>query len=142
VLKGTSIIHPRLHETVTGWRDRGLPDCGKIERQASGDPIIDQVTLVRTPQPAVLVFEGPCTAQPAPYGDRVIVVGDAQLVIRKYVVSFGWQCPAVDIDDVVTLTKTHDPALLLRPLVVIDVQADTFQSRRMLICEDRPGRNP
>lgn len=141
-LPGSSIVNPKLHEHLTGWRRRGLPDTCTITRPSTAVATVDPETLVRTPASPTVIYDGGCTAQPAPYGDRVVITGDTQVVIRKYVVSIDADAASIDVDDVVVLTTTEDPLLLGRPLVVVDVTGDTFQSRRLIICEDRPGMHP
>jgi hypothetical protein len=141
-LAGAGIVSPHLQSHVVGWRNRGLPDTCTVTRASTTVTAVDPETLQRVPSLPSLVYSGPCSAQPAPYGDRIIVLGDEQVVVRKYVVSVEAAAVGIDVDDVVTVTATDDPELQGRPLVVIDITADTFASRRLLVCEDRPGVQP
>lgn len=131
-------MHRELRASVLG--ELGMPDECTITRPIAGDGAIDAGTGIWSPPAGVLVYSGICRVQPDTRARPTVVdTGDVSVHLRRYRASLPWDVDQVLINDVLTVTCTHDPQLAGRPLLVRDVKYDTFQVRRFLDLEDHPN---
>lgn len=140
-LPNSRLLHPRFHKELRGSAvaDRGLPDTCRIVRATAGQGTIDPESGLWTPPAGTTVFTGCCRVQPDPRSrPKTADTTDELLVLQRYKASIPWDAPEVLVDDVLTVTCTHDPHMAGRHFIVRDVKFDTFQVRRFLDLEDHP----
>ncbi len=141
-LPNSRAVDPRLHQELRGSAlgELGMPDECTITRPTAGEGSIDPGTGQWTPPAGVTVFTGACRVQPDTRARPTVVdTLDVSRHLRRYRASIPWDAPQVLVDDVLTVTRTHDPQLAGRPLLVRDVKYDTFQVRRFIDLEDHPN---
>lgn len=140
-LANSRTVHPRFLQEIrrSAVADLGLPDECTIVRPAPGQGTVDADSGRWTPPAGQPVFTGPCRLQSDPRArPKNADTTDELLVMQRYKASLPWDAPQVLVDDVLTVTRTHDPQLAGRPFVVRDVKYDTFQVRRFLDLEEHP----
>lgn len=140
-LPNSRLLHPRFLAEVrrSAVADKGLPDSCTITRPGPGQGTIDPDSGLWTPPAGALVFTGACRVQPDPRArPKTADTTDELLVLQRYKASIPWDAPQVLVDDVLTVTCTHDPQMAGRFFIVRDVKFDTFQVRRFLDLEDHP----
>ena len=82
------------------------------------------------------VYAGPCRVKPAA-AEQVRTSGEVAVSTRRYTVSVPLAVATVQRGDVLTVTASADPALVGRPLVVIDFTLGELVTARRLTVEDR-----
>lgn len=136
---GSHVIDPHLWRAIRAVMSLGLVDEGEVTRD-TGEWIIDPDTLISVPAPPLVLYEGPGNCQPMiGLNERMVQTGGETRTVNRYVCSIRWTATEILIGDIYTVTASADPMLDGRSLVIRDVIGDTFQSRRVLICEDDAG---
>lgn len=103
-----------------------LADFGRIDRPGAGGTI-DPVTGVFTPAADSLVYEGPCRVRmQARSSEEADVFGDTSVTTTRVLISFPYDIPDVEIDDVVIITESDDPHIGGRSFRVVAVPSSTF----------------
>lgn len=128
-----------LLDTIRQVQTGGMIDQLLIRRD-TGTTSVDPVTLVETPV-LKTVYEGAGRFQPLTgLNERRVIIAGETRTANRYVAAVPWDAPEVLEGDSVTVLATSDPELTDRSVVVRDVVYDSFQTRRVLVCEDDPGR--
>lgn len=91
------------------------------------------VGTVRTPT-YTTVYTGVCSARAYQASDAI--AGDRQLEFRAIRVRLPHGTTGIKVDDRVTITSTHDGALDGKVLVVRNIRTDSYNTVRVLECED------
>lgn len=113
-----------------------LIDACTVTRASTSPPVYDPVTMQYTPAAPTAVFTGACWVRPAQAGANVVEAGDEPVTLRTFLVSLPWDCPTVEVDDMLTVTASLDPRLVGRPLRVVAVAYSTAHVRRQITVED------
>jgi hypothetical protein len=98
--------------------------------RVTGDSIVG---TTRTPT-LTQVYSGVCSARALAASDAD--AGERQLELRTVFVRLPHDTTTIKVDDRVTLTSTHDGALNGRVLTVRNVRTDSYNTVRVLVCED------
>lgn len=101
-----------------------------------GEPIVSDDGLTVTVPAPLVRYSGPCRVAPFADAARVRDVAERPVTFRIYRVFLPWDATPVEVDDVVTITRSTDPDLASRPLRVMDVPATTLETERVLLCEE------
>lgn len=132
----SAVVDPWLWHAIRGVAGRGLVDELELLRAEVGT-IIDPDTLIETPAPPALIWSGPGNIQPmVGLNERRVIIGAETRTTNRYVASIEWDAAEILVDDIVRVAASADPRMHGREVVVRDVLGDTFQSRRVVICED------
>lgn len=115
------------------WATRFVDTCtiGRVTGRT-----LNTSTGVYTPT-VVSQYSGPCLVRPqAPASAQA---GQELIEQRNYRVFLPYTVTAVKVDDVVTVTSIFDGVLNGKQLIVRNILADTYNTRRVLECEDNQG---
>lgn len=83
------------------------------------------------PPPASEVYRGPARITPSPTTERNLVVGEAQVVTRRYALAITWDAAELHVDDLVRVTDGDDPELVGKTLRIADVEYGSVQWERV-----------
>lgn len=115
--------------------ESAMPDTCTITRAGAAD--IDPVTGVYSGTPST-VFSGACRVrQYSNSQDAVVMVGDLDETLARYVLTVPASATGVAIDDVVTVSSTNDSDLDGRSFYVSHIPRQSWLTDRRLIIEDR-----
>lgn len=142
-LPRSGVVHPRLHQELrrSTVGTAGMPDECTIVHPTDGQGTIDPTSGLWFPPDGITVYTGVCRVQADTRMMRggLVDTGDIAITLHRYRASIPWDTAEILVDDILTVTRTHDPHLAGRPLMVRDVKFDTFQVRRFLDLEDHPN---
>jgi len=99
----------------------------------TGEPGWDPVTESAT-RPTTTIYTGVCRVQPSARAQREVVSVDEQVTIAEFAAAVPWDVSDVQVNDLLTVTASADPALAGATVRVVDVQASTFATARHLTC--------
>lgn len=101
-----------------------------------GQPTFDPTTGQYTPSESTVAADLPCHMAPFT-GARTLdeVFGGEIVVTRNYSLKLPWDAPEIRREDVVTMTVSEDPGLVGRVFRVDQVDGETHQMSRRVICE-------
>ena len=83
------------------------------------------------------IYQGACRVAQMSEQDRLVTFGDQEVGLVAYVLSLPFDAPALQKDDVVTFTTTHDEELLTKTLEVHSVKFGGINAKRKVILEER-----
>lgn len=99
-----------------------MTDTADVRRP--GPLVLDDTSGELAPAAAGLVYLGPCRVRVA--GDQNegrIVFGERLVTTVRNAVWFPWDAPAIEVDDIITVTSCSDPGLEGRAMRVLSVGA-------------------
>jgi hypothetical protein len=102
-----------------------LDDTGIVERPSTDPPTIDPVTYVSTPAAPTTVYEGPCRVRTPTNAEQIAIFGEVAVNKQRFLVSFAYDVPLVNIGDVVRITDSEDPHVSVRSFRVVAVPSKT-----------------
>lgn len=107
----------------------------RVERGTRG--ALDPATGRYTPTSTV-VYNGRCDVKPLAAGADSAVVGERDVVLRRYDAALPFDTlGTIAVDDVLTVTASADPRLVGRPLTVVAVGLGGRRTAWHLVVEDR-----
>ena len=114
-----------------GWAARLIDSC-VIER-ATGESL-NTTTGTRTVTWGTTVYSGACLVRSEQLTEGP--AGERRLARGRYLVRIPYDQTGPRADDRVTVTSVTDPALDGRAFIVVNVRADTYNTVRILECEE------
>lgn len=102
-----------------------MVDTAMITRPG-GEPTFDPSTGELTPAAGTTIYEGPCRLRQPTASEAELLFGDEQLTRSRFVACFPHDVTGVQIGDVVTVTESDDPDVLLRSFRVASIPLATF----------------
>ncbi len=117
-----------IAQAQTRWPSMLIDSC--VIARVTGETIVG---TVRTPT-YTTVYTGVCSARAYQASDAI--AGDRQLEFRAIRVRLPHGTTGIKVDDRVTITSTHDGALDGKVLVVRNIRTDSYNTVRVLECED------
>jgi hypothetical protein len=119
------------------WAERFAESETTVHIYRAGEPTLNPSTGELTPTIAETVYNGAALVRPQTATD--VVSGEIQQELRGYLVLVPYTVAGVKPDYRVAVTTTRDSHLDGRTLVVRNVAADTYNTRRALDCEVSEG---
>lgn len=115
--------------------ESAMPETCTITRADSAD--IDPVTGVYSGTPTT-VYSGACRIrQYSNSQDAVVMIGDLDETLGRYILTVPASATGVAIDDVVTISSTTDDDLDGRTFYVSHIPKQSWLTDRRLMIEDR-----
>lgn len=141
----SGLLHPRFHSDIRRSavaKAGGFPDEITFVRPGDGPGVVSDAGGLWTPPEGTTIYQGCCRIQLDTLSQgRQLTVGDEVVTLHRYRVGLPDDAPELLPGDIGTITCTHDPRVIARPLIVRDViVADTFLVRRTVLVEDHPNR--
>ena len=119
-----------MRETATA----ALPDRCSVTR-SSPTGSLNTSTAVWTPTAATTIYVGSCRVRPPDAEDLEVLFGDTEITKQRFVVTFPYDCPALHVDDVVTVTDSSDGLIVNRPFRVTGHASGSWQIDRRAALE-------
>ena len=116
------------------WADRFTDTCTIIRTTGQ---TLNTTTGAYSAGTPTTVYSGACLVRPQAASSAQF--GGEQVELRGYNVFVPYTVEGVLPDDVVTVTSTTDGELDGKTLIVHNVQSDTYNTRRLLECENNQG---
>lgn len=123
----------------TRWADRFADDGDTCTiRRIASQTLSGTGTYAPT---YTTVYTGVCTVRDGSgIGDhRPADYGEEQMETRKFTVLIPYTETGVQPDDEIVITSTHDARLNGLSVTVRSISADTYNTRRELLCEEAQG---
>lgn len=115
--------------------ETAMPETCTVTRAGAAD--IDPVTGVHSGTPTT-IFSGACRIrQFSNSQDAVVMVGDLDETLARYVLTVPASATGVAVDDVVTVSSTTDADLDGRTFYVSHIPKQSWLTDRRLMIEDR-----
>lgn len=124
---------------LAGMRDTSqaaLPDNVRIERPAPpGDGDLDPDTGVWTQADPDLIWQGKGRVRPPTAEDIEVLFGDEQVTKLRFIGTFPFNIPVVEVEDVVIVTSSSDPHVTGRTFKVTSVSGGSWLIDRRVALE-------
>lgn len=135
-LRGTGIFHPHWSAWHRPSIETAMTAACDITRDV-GEGWLDDSGVWQPPGTAT-VYSGPCRVVPLPIDKRVVVVGDAQVTVRRYSLAVAYtDGDDYRVADLATITAcAADAGLVGVGLRVTDVRYASQTWDRDLTCEE------
>jgi hypothetical protein len=134
-MRQVPVIDQRMLAAVRPVSEGAMTDQCTVGRP-QGQPTVSGDGLTVTPAPALTRYAGRCRVVPFADAARVREVAERPVTFRIYRVFLPWDATPVEVDDIVTITRSADPDLDGRALRVMDVPATSLEAERVLLCEE------
>ena len=138
-LPGTRLIPTDWSQHHQPAAESTMTSTCTISRRPTGTGTLDPNTGTVTNPATLVALDVPCRVQAVPARDRTQDVAGQQVTQRDYMIAIPIDTPTVRVDDLVTVTDGHDPALTGRALRVVDVMLASEPWQRDLRCRDNLG---
>lgn len=134
-MRQMQVVDPRMLSAVRPVHEGAMTDECTVAEPA-GEPVTSEDGMDVTVPPGAVRYQGRCRVVPFADQARVREVVDRPVTFRLYRVFLPWAAGPVEVDDIVTVTRSADPDLPGRPLRVMDVPATSLEVERALLCEE------